>query len=345
MNFKKLIGVIMSVVLVSSLTACSGGAKTDDKAPAADSAKKYTFNLAIDSPEDTVTFLYADKFKQLLAEKSDGRMVVQVYSNGQMGGDKEITESVQAGNIDFGVQNTAPQVNFVPELAVFDMPSSLPDIKTARAVLDGPFYEKIQAVYEKSGFKLLGMADQGFREMSTNKKVTTMADFSGQKIRTMQNPYHVAYWKALGANPTPMAFSEVYIGLQQGTIDAQENPYETIVSAKLYEQQKYIINTNHIFHLVTLIGNPEKFKALSTEDQKIMTESAKEATVWAREQADKRVADRVKIMTDSGTEIVEITPELQAAMAAKAEGVYNTIRSEIGDELPDALLAAVKAAK
>ena len=343
-KINKIIGVMMTILMVSSLVACSGGSKTTKKTPGT-TTDVGTFTIALDSPEDTVTYLFAKKFKDLLGTKSAGRMAVQIYSNGQMGGDKEITESVQAGNIDFGVQNTAPQVNFIPELAVFDMPSALPDIKTARAVLDGPFLEKIKAVYEKSGFKILGFADQGFRETSTNKKIVTIKDFKGQKIRTMENPYHVAYWKALGSNPTPMAFSEVYIGLQQGTIDAEENPYETIVSAKLYEQQKYVVNTNHIFHLVTLIGNPAKYKALSAKDKKIVDDSAKEATLWAREQTDKRVADRVKIMKDKGVEILEISPELQAEMAKRAESTYIMIRDKIGNELPDAYLAAIKAAK
>ena len=272
-------------------------------------------------------------------------MQLQIYSNGQMGGDIEIIESVQAGDVNFGVQNTAPQVNFIPELAVFDMPSVFPNVNIARETLDGPFFDKINAVYEKAGFKLLALADQGFRTMSTNKKVETMADFKGQKIRTMENPYHVAYWKALGANPTPMAFSEVYIGLQQGTIDAQENPYEVIVSAKIYEQQKYVINTNHLLHIITLIANPEKYNKIVPEDQKIINAAATEAKEWARMKADQRVADKIKIMKEKGVEIIDINPELQAEITRKSQGIYTMIRSKIGNELPDELLSGVEAAK
>lgn len=112
------------------------------------------------------------------------------------------------------------------------------------------------------------MADQGFRVMSTNKAVNSFADFKGQKIRTMENSYHLAFWKALGANPTPMSFSEVYIGLQQHTIDAQENPYEVIVSNNLYEQQDYVVETNHLPHLISLIVNDEFFKDLPRMSRK-----------------------------------------------------------------------------
>ena len=118
------------------------------------------------------------------------------------------------------------------------------------------------------------MADQGFRVLSTNKKITEPADFKGQKIRTMENSYHLAFWKSLNANPTPMSFSEVYIGLQQHTIDAQENPYEVIVSNRLYEQQDYVVETNHLPHLISMIVNDEFFRNLSEEEQEIMTQAA-----------------------------------------------------------------------
>ena len=130
---------------------------------------------------------------------------------------------------------------------------------------DEKFYSLIEKVYEKGGFHLLGYADQGFRVMSMNKKIQSLSDFKGQKIRTMENSFHIDFWKALKASPTPMTFSEVYIGLQQGTIDAEENPYEVIVSNRLYEQQKYIVETNHLPHLISLIVNDDFFKLLSGE--------------------------------------------------------------------------------
>ena len=112
--------------------------------------------------------------------------------------------------------------------------------------------------------------------MSTNKPVYSFSDFKGQKIRTMENSYHLAFWKAIGANPTPMSFSEVYIGLQQHTIDAQENPYEVIVSNNLYEQQDYVVETNHLPHLISLIVNDDFFRDLPEDEQEIMTRGRKD---------------------------------------------------------------------
>lgn len=116
----------------------------------------------------------------------------------------------------------------------------------------GLVYEKLEDIYNEGGYELLGMADQGFRVMTTNVAVNDLSDFAGQKIRTMENSFHLAFWQALDANPTPMAFSEVYIGLQQKTIDAEENPVEVIVSGRLYEQQEYVVETNHLPHYISL---------------------------------------------------------------------------------------------
>lgn len=162
-----------------------------------------------------------------------------------------------------------------------------------REKIDDPlFYDRIGSVYTDGDYHLLGIADQGMRVMSTNRKVDTLDDFKGQKIRTMENSNHLAFWKALGASPTPMSFSEVYIGLQQHTIDAQENPYEVIVSNRLYEQQDYVVETNHLPHLITLIVNDAFYNDLSQEARQIMDEAAANATAYAREMADERIEEK-----------------------------------------------------
>ena len=174
--------------------------------------------------------------------------------------------------------------------------------------------------------------------MSTNKKVSSFTDFKGQKIRTMENPYHLAFWKSIGASPTPMSFSEVYIGLQQHTIDAQENPYEVIVSNNLYEQQDYVIETNHLPHLITLIVNDEFFQDLSEEEQEIMTEAANTALTYAREQSDSRISDKIATIEASGTEIISLTDDERAEMREAAQGVYEQIQKVVSPELYKAYL-------
>ena len=292
--------------------------------------QRYSWPLATASPEDTVTQIFAEKFAAEVADLSNGKMKIQVYANSTLGGDRDLLETCADGDIPFVVQNTAPQVSFMNDLAVFDLPCVFDTLDECRAKIDNPeFYSLISDVYTDGGYHLLGMADQGFRIMSTNKKVENLSDFKGQKIRTMENSYHIAFWKALGANPTPMTFNEVYIGLQQHTIDAQENPYEVIVSNRLYEQQDYVVETNHLPHLISLIVNDDFFKDLPKDEQVIMTKAAKLATEYAREQSDARIADRVATIEESGTEIITLSAETRKEIRKASESVYKTIEDSI----------------
>ena len=311
-----------------------------------DGEQRYAYPLATASPEDTVTQIYAEKFAEEVDRLSDGRIKIQVYANSTLGGDRELLESCKDGDIPFVVQNTAPQVTFMPDLAIFDVPCAFEDLDECRAVLDDEeFGALVSSVYEEGGYQLLGVADQGFRVMSTNKAVNSIEDFKGQKIRTMENPFHLAFWKSIGANPTPMSFSEVYIGLQQHTIDAQENPYEVIVSNRLYEQQDYVVETNHLPHLITLIMNDEFYKDMPAEDQAIMKEAAAIATEYARQASDDRIADRVKTIEDSGTEIIKIDEETYNAVVEASGGVRDDIKSKVDPGLYDTFIECIDKAK
>ena len=326
---KRSVVVLLAGVLLFSLSGCKKKQKKDE-------VQRYAWPLGTSSPEDTVTQLYAEKFAKEVSKLSHGKMKIEVYPNSTLGGDRELLESCKDGDIPFVVQNTAPQVTFLPDTAVFDLPSAFTTIKQAREAVDNPvFYKKMEKVYQKGGYKLLGYADQGFRVMSTNKNVKSIKDFKGQKIRTMENSYHLKFWKTLGANPTPMTFSEVYIGLQQGTIDAQENAYEIIVSAKLYEQQKYLISTNAVPDYTTLIVSDEFYQGLTKEQQKIIDQAAKTAQEKARESADDRRVQRQQVLEDEGMQIVDVDQKTWKQMQEKCQPVYDSIRKQAGDKLVD----------
>lgn len=309
--------------------------------PAGESEMIYAWPVCVDSPEDSVTFIMAQKFADEIMRLSDNRLKVKVYPNGMLGGDRELLESVESGDIPFVVQTTAPQIDFIPETAIFNLPSAFSDIPELRGTVNEPAFRKIfNAMYEKHGYKLLAVGDQGFRVMTSNKAVHAMGDFQGQKIRTMENVYHIAFWRSIGASPTPMNFGEVYIGLQQGTIDAQENPYEATVAAKLYEQQKYVIETNHVPHLLTLVASKRFYDDLSDADRKIIDEAARLAEEYSYTQTDARLDGRLKIITDSGTEIIKVPPAFYQEIFDASQSVYTLIRQAVGDELVDAMLNA-----
>lgn len=333
MKFRKiksrLISTGLVLIIASSLflTGCGNSSEEED-------VQRYAWPLATASPEDTVTQIFSEKFAEEVSRLSDGKMKIQVYPNSTLGGNRDLLETCADGDIPFIVQNTAPQVTFMPDLAVFDLPCVFDSLDDCRETLDDPeFFNLISNVYTKGGYHLLGMADQGFRVMSTNTPIYEFADFKGQKIRTMENSYHLAFWKSLHANPTPMSFSEVYIGLQQHTIDAQENPYEVIVSNKLYEQQDYVVETNHLPHLISLIVNDAFFQNLTKEEQDIMTQAANAATEYARKQSDERIAERIATIEDSGTEIITLSDEVRDEIRDNSQNVYEDIKANISKDI------------
>ena len=330
MRNKKLTARLLSVLVAGGLTAglLSGCAQSTD------GEQRYAYPLGTASPEDTVTQIYAEKFAEEAERLSEGRIKITVYPNSVLGGDRELLESCYDGDIPFVVQNTAPQVNFIDDTAVFDMPCVFEDIDSMRETVDNPeFMELMRDSYREAGFELLGYADQGFRVMSSNKAVEDFSDFKGQKIRTMEDPYQLLFWKKLGSNPTPMNFSEVYIGLQQNTIDAQENPYEVIVSNRLYEQQDYIIETNHVPHLISLVVSEAFFEELSGEDQQILIDAQEIAKEYAREQSDERISERIQVIKDSGTEIITLDEGTTEEMKEASRSVYDEIAEVVDPEI------------
>lgn len=324
-NIRRFLSAVVCTALVTvmcvSMTGCSS------------EGQDYAWVLATASPEDTVTQLYAEKFAEEVSKRSNGEMKIEVYSNSSLGGDTDLLESCMSGDIPFVVQNTAPQVSYMPRLAIFDLPCVFKTIDELYEVLDNEeFMTEINKIYQEKGIRLLAMSDQNFRVMSSNVKVESLEDFSGIKIRTMENANHIAFWKSVKANPSPMAFAEVYIGLQQHTIDAQENPYEVIVSNKFYEQQKYVVQTNHLPHLLSLITNEDFLASLTEEQQEIIIESAKVAKEYASEQAQARVDERIKICEDGGSEIVPVSDEMFNQMREGSADLYESIREQIDND-------------
>jgi len=294
---------------------------------------QYAWVLGTASPENTVTGIFANSFAKYVEELSEGEMKIKVYHNSLLGGDTELIESCQSGDIPFVVQNTAPEVSYMPRLCLFDLPCVFDSLETLHKVLDDEgFLQKVNSIYEDAGFHLLSMADQNFRVMTSNKNIAQMSDFKGTKIRTMENSYHMDFWSAIGANPTPMAFAELYVGLEQHTVDAQENPYEVICSNGFYEVQDYVIETNHLPHLLALVVSNDFMKTLSDKERTVVEKASALARDDARVQAKERNDSRIKEIIKGGSEIIPVSDELRAAMRKASEPLYKKIRAKVGDD-------------
>ena len=339
---KKVVFLGVLFVSIFSMVGCSSLDTAQRREKSARTGENITLYAACDSGADTVTAKFMRDFAKRVEEKSNGKIKVETYSDSQVGGDSEIFEACQGGNISFVFQATSPQVSFIPEAAVLDAPMAFDNIEIARKVLDGELFEKLKKYYSEKGVELLGIADQGFRETTSNKRIEKLSDFKGLKIRTMENPYHIKFWKALGANPTPMSYSEVYIGIQQGTIDAQENPLEAIIVPRFYEQQDYLVNTNHFIHPVTCIASSKVMDSLTEEEKKIVYEAAEESKIWARNTTDNQLDDRLEVIKESGTEIINLDKKTVDDMKKASEFVWTDIENNLGSDLIDTLRAEIE---
>ena len=244
-----------------------------------------------------------DAFAREIEQRTQGRYKVQNFYSAALGAERESVEGVQLGTLDLTLTSTGPLPNFVPEVAILDIPFLFRDYAHARAVLDGPIGQDLLQKFPAKNLVALAWAENGFRHMTNSRHpVNAPDDLKGLKMRTMENPIHIQAYRQFGILPTPMAFTEVFTALQQGTVDGQENPLSVITSAKLDQVQKYLTLTGHVYSPAVILMNKAKWDALSAADKQAFTDAAREAVKANRARIDdderKAVADlRVKGMT------------------------------------------------
>jgi tripartite ATP-independent transporter DctP family solute receptor len=232
--------------------------------------------------------------------------VIKNFYSGSLGGEREVMESVQLGTQELAHNSTGPVPNFVPETRILDVPFLFRDKAHARAVLDGPIGQELLAKFESKGFKALAWSENGVRHMTNSKRpINEPADLKGLKMRTMENPVHVAAYKGLGIVTTPMAFPEVFTALQQGTVDGQENPLSVIMAANLDQVQKHISLTGHVYSPSVYLMNKAVWDKLSSGDKQIFLDAAKEGVKANRARVDKDDASGVAELRKKGMTVIE----------------------------------------
>lgn len=278
-----------------------------------------------------------DYFAKLVSDKSGGELKIQVFPNSSLGDNTAMMEQLQFGSLDMMAPSVAALSGFTPSTAVFDLPYLFKNEAAAEEVLDGPLGDTVGKALEPQGFYLLGWMTQSWRHLTCNKEVTKPADVAGIKIRTMDSKYHMAHFNTLGASAIPMAMSELYTALQQGTIDAQENPYTNIVNSRFYEVQKYVVETGHIYDACPLIISTITWKRLDDNQKKIIQEAAAEAVNWERAEVKKDDAVFREQVKKSGTTVIVLTPEQRAEFRKAAQPVYDEFVKEQGQAGADAV--------
>ena len=260
----------------------------------------------------------ASTFAGEIAKRTQGRFKIEQYPNSQLGGERERIESGQLGTLDLVVTSSGPVPGFVPETGIVDIPFLFRDPAHARAVLDGPIGQELLAKFPAKNLIALAWGEQGFRHLTNNKRpVSTPEDMKGLKLRTMENPVHITAFRTLGAAPTPMAWPEVITGLQQGTIDGQENPISVITSAKLSQVQKYLTLTRHVYSPALFMMSPKVWNTLSAADKNSFREASKLAAVAMRKYVDDLEKKGVDDLKAQGMQVVMgiDTAKFQAILA------------------------------
>ncbi len=361
---KKMIGLAAVAAMALGLTACGGsstasttaapeaetkaesGAENSETEAAGDTVaidKDYTWNVAMNVSDSTLNYKFYDEFKKEIEAKSGGKITLNLFPNGQLGGDAEQLQSLMDGTVQFSTTITSGMTSTIPEYGVFDLPNAFKDLDQMRKVEDNA--DLLKALNDASagkGIYLMGMADAGFRELTTSKEIHSVADLSGLKIRVIDNPYHQLYWTSLGAATTTMDFNEVYSSLQQKVIDAEENPYMNICANKFYEVQSYIVETNHLAHMMVFTMNKALYDSLPENVQGLIDSCAADALKVTRDAADDAIAEYKKTIEDAGSQIISLDDAVLAEMQEKASPVYDKVRADLGDELVDTFLSAAE---
>jgi tripartite ATP-independent transporter DctP family solute receptor len=329
-TFMKLFRVHVAAIALSVMTAglVSGTA-----------VAQTTMRISISVGQNSHQGVAIDTFAKEVEKRTAGRYKIQTFYSGSLGAERESVEAVQLGTQELTFTSTGPVPNFVPEVKILDVPFLFRDYAHARMVLDGQIGQDMLKKFESKGIKALAWGENGFRHMTNSKRaVNAPDDLKGLKMRTMENPVHIQAYKGFGIVPTPMAFTEVFTALQQGTVDGQENPLSVITAAKFDQVQKHLSLTGHVYSPAVFLMNKALFDKLSDADKTAFLEAAKEGVKAnrARVDADEKIA--VADLRGKGMQVVDTLDKSKFQSVLKP--VYADFEKQFGkanlDKIRDA---------
>lgn len=366
---KRGIAAALATVMVLGLTAC--GEKPEDtntgdsKTPATPEGFVETkvepdnFDSGVELTDDCYRFIYAlgnapatidaaKYFKMRLEQESGGTLSCDIYTDNVLGSERELLEGCQFGNYDIVLATNATVASFSNDIFCLDIPWLYDNKQQVYEVLDGALGDTLAAGLEDKGYKLLQFQENAFRTLTTSdRKVEKVSDLKGLKIRIMENELQLAQWKAYGANPTPMAFTELFTALQQHTVDGQDNGAELTWQTKFCEVQKYYTYTKHIYSPYLILMSKEKFEGLTPEQQEIVMKVSDEAVKYERERCSEyEAAALTNIKNFPGMTYTELTPEAVEEFKAACAGIKDLAYKKVTNpEVVDLLYSEVEKAK
>lgn len=299
----------------------------------------HTIRMGIGLAESSPQFLSSQYFGEILKQRTDGRITVNVFPNSQLGDDVQMLEMLQTGTLDMTYPSSSATTGYVKELAAFDLPFLLPSREAAVAVMQSDVAQGMLNAFDGTGLKALAFSENGYRQLSNSARPVASPgdvaglDVRGLSVRTMENPVHLAIWEALGANPTPMAFGELFSAMEQGVVDGQENPWSTILSSNFNEVQSYGTETRHVYTPFIMMLSERTWDRMAPEYQQLVLEAARQSANyqiqlsaeyddWSRDQ-----------LVERGMEITSLNDEQLAAFQDAVQPVYEEWGPRIGKDL------------
>jgi TRAP-type transport system periplasmic protein len=315
---------LKSLVVVAALAAAGTTFAQD--------IKERAIKFGLNGPETHPAAAGMKKFAELVQAKSGGKMKVNLFFGATLGSDQAITTSVQGGTVEMSVMNSGILASLAKELAIFDFPFLFANEKESDAIVDGPVGKKMHKLLEEKGVVGVAYWELGYRHITNSKRpLNKVEDIDGLKLRVIPNPINVDWVKALGANPTPMPFPEVYGGLESKAIDGQENPVAVIAANKFWEVQKHMALTNHQYNPQSVIFSKKVWDTYSAAEKKVIEDSAVEATKFQREQSRAAVAANLELLKKNGMTVTEFAPAEVAKLREKMKPVIAKYSANVGE--------------
>ena len=307
-------------------------------------AQEKTIKFTTQNPKGHPLVMGMEKFAEIVQAKSGGKIKVNLFPGGVLGGDAPVVSALQGGTIEMASMNSGILASQVKDFEVYDFPFMFASSKEADAVVDGPFGKKMHAKLEPKGLVGLTYWELGFRQITNSKRaINKVEDAEGLKLRVIPNAINVDWVKALGANPTPLACPEVYAALEQKAIDGQENPLTVIAANKFFEVQKYATLTNHQYNPQSVLISKKFWDTLSADDKKIISDAAVESTAYQRQQARAQAGTALDTVKKGGMQVNELAPAELAKFREKMKPVVDKHGAAIAETVKELQAELAKA--
>ena len=299
---------------------------------AAQDIKERTLKVGLQNPKGHPAVMGAEKFAEIVQARSGGKIKVNLFPGGVLGGDAPTVSALQGGTVEMTVLNSGILASQVKEFAIYDFPFLFANAKEADAVVDGPFGKGLHAKLADKGIIGLAYWELGFRDLTNGKRpINKVEDIAGLKLRVIPNPINVDWVKALDANPTPLAFPELYAAMEQKAVDGQENPVSVILANKFGEVQKYLTLTHHQYNPQSVIMSKKVWDTMSPVEKKIIQDAADEAGRYQRQVSRDQAASTIDQLKKAGMQVTELPPAEMAKLQAKMKPVIDKHAASVGE--------------